>query len=346
MSNNADLVTLRDAGLFCEPGNFYIDPWRPVDHAVITHAHGDHARPGHSRYIAAHEGRLVLQARMGPSANIQTINYGEDILVNGVKVSFHPAGHVLGSAQVRIEYRGEIWVVSGDYKIEPDITCSPFEPVRCHTFITESTFGLPIYRWQSSNEIFRQIDSWWRSNQSIGKASILYAYAFGKAQRLLTGIDASIGPIFCHGAVTSLNTAYRESGVALPETNNPADVEKGYDFSRALILAPPSAQSTPWLKRFGDFSDGFASGWMQIRGKRRHRAIDQGFVLSDHADWPGLLTAIDATGAEKIFVTHGQVAPMVKWLSENGLDARAFETHFEGEQESESIIDTSQTIHQ
>jgi putative mRNA 3-end processing factor len=235
-----------------------------------------------------------------------------------------------------------VWVVSGDYKLERDITCSPFEPVPCNVFITESTFGLPIYRWQRSEEIFSQINRWWSNNKMAGKASVLYAYAFGKAQRLLSGIDSSIGPIFCHGAVESLNAAYRESGVMLPDTNNPAGVDKGFDFSGSLIVAPPSAQSTPWLKRFGEFSDGFASGWMQIRGKRRHRAIDQGFVLSDHADWPGLLTAIDATGAEKIFVTHGQVAPMVKWLCEKGLDARPLETHFEGEQESNSVSDASE----
>jgi len=320
-------------------GNFYIDPWRPVDYAVITHAHGDHARPGHSRYLAAQEGELVLRSRMGKEAFIETLPYGKSISVNGVKLAFYPAGHVLGSAQIRLEHNGDVWVVSGDYKVTLDNTCSAFEPIRCRTFITESTFGLPIYRWQPANEVFAQINNWWRSNQASGKASVLYAYAFGKSQRILAGIDESIGPIFCHGAVASLNLAYRESGVNLPQTLNPTEVEKDYDFSQALILAPPSAQSTPWLKRFGEFSDGFASGWMQIRGKRRHRAIDQGFVLSDHADWPGLHEAIDATGAERIIVTHGQVAPMVKWLSEKGLHAHSFITHFEGEQESDLEAD-------
>jgi putative mRNA 3-end processing factor len=238
---------------------------------------------------------------------------------------------VLGSAQVRIEHGGEVWVVSGDYRIEADSTCAAFEPVRCDVFITESTFGLPVYRWRPQAELFAEIDDWWRANQEVGRTSILFAYAFGKAQRVLAGIDASIGPIVCHGAVEALNDAYRESSVPLPRTLRVVEVEKGFDWSRALIIAPPSAQSTPWLRRFGDYSDGFASGWMLIRGARRRRAVDRGFALSDHADWPGLLSAIEATGAQRIFVTHGQVPVMVRWLTEQGYEARAMETRFEGE---------------
>lgn len=330
--SGADLVTLTDAGLYCEAGDFFVDPWRPVDRAIITHAHADHARPGHARYLAAKEGERVLRTRLGAEMTLDTLPYGESVDINGVRVSLHPAGHVLGSAQVRIEHGGEVWVVSGDYKLEADATCAPFEALRCHVFITESTFGLPIYRWRPQREVLAAIEAWWRRNQAAGKASVLYAYALGKAQRVLAGVDASIGPIFCHGAVDVLNRAYRDSDVPLPHTQSPSVVEKGYDFSQALVIAPPSAQGTPWLRRFGDLSDGFASGWMQIRGTRRRRAMDQGFVLSDHADWPALVAAIDATGAERIFVTHGFVAPMVRWLRERGYEAGALETEFEGEQ--------------
>jgi putative mRNA 3-end processing factor len=333
---SADLITLTDAGLYCEPGDFFVDPWQPVDRAIITHGHADHARPGHARYLAAREGERVLRTRLGDDVILDTLDYGQSINFNGVRVSLHPAGHVLGSAQVRMEYRGEVWVISGDYKLEADATCSPFETLRCHVFITESTFGLPIYRWRSQQEVFGAINAWWRNNQSAGKASVLYAYALGKAQRVLAGIDAGIGPIFCHGAVEVLNRAYRDSGVRLPDTHNPANAEKSYDFSQALVVAPPSAQGTPWLKRFGDLSDGFASGWMQIRGTRRRRAMDQGFVLSDHADWPGLVAAIEATGAERIFVTHGFVPPLVRWLRGRGYEAWALDTEFEGEEDGAS----------
>ena len=255
-----DLVTLTDAGLYCAAGDFHIDPWRPVPRAVITHAHADHARPGHASYLAARDGEKVLRVRLGPNATIDTVAYGEGIDMNGVRVSLHPAGHVLGSAQVRIEYRGEVWVVSGDYRVEADVTCTAFEPVRCDAFVTESTFGLPIYRWRPQVQLFAEIDAWWRENQEAGEASVLFAYAFGKAQRLLAGVDASLGPIVCHGAVEPLNAAYRESGVPLPRTLRVSEIEKGFDWSRALVVAPPSAQGTPWLRRFGDYSDALRFG--------------------------------------------------------------------------------------
>lgn len=325
------LITLREAGLYCEAGDFYIDPWQPVARAVITHAHSDHARPGHESYLTARAGEAVLRVRLGPAASIRTVAYGERVAMNGVTLSLHPAGHVLGSAQVRIAHAGQVWVVSGDYRVEADVTCAAFEPVRCDTFVTESTFGLPVYRWRPQAELFAEINEWWRANQAAGKASVLFAYAFGKAQRLLAGVDSSIGPIICHGAVEALNHAYRASGVALPRTLRVSGIACGFDFSRALVIAPPSAQSTPWPKRFGEYSDAFASGWMQIRGARRRRAVDRGFALSDHADWPGLMNAIAATGAERVFVTHGQVSVMVRWLSEQGYDAHAFETRFQGE---------------
>jgi putative mRNA 3-end processing factor len=327
MSRNDDLVCLRPEGLYCPPGDFHIDPWRPVARAVITHAHGDHARVGHAHYLAAEPSAHVLRARLGAIA-LQTVAYGKAVDCGTTRVSLHPAGHVLGSAQVRIEYRGRVWVVSGDYKVEPDPTCVPFEPLRCETFITESTFGLPIYRWPSSAEVFGDIDRWWNANAAAGRASVLFGYAFGKAQRILAGIDPSIGPVLVHGAVEPLNCAYRAAGVALPPTRLVSEVMDRNELKRALVLAPPSAQGTPWLRRFGDYSDAFASGWMRLRGTRRRRALDRGFVLSDHADWPGLMGAIAATGAQRVIVTHGQVPVMVRWLREQGLEAEAFKTEF------------------
>ncbi len=327
MNASDDLVVQRPEGLYCPPGDFYIDPWRPVERAVITHAHADHARTGHTRYLAAAAGEGVLRQRLG-EITLQTLPYGEVVDHFGVRVSLHPAGHVLGSAQVRMEYRGEVWVASGDYKVEDDGTCLPFEPVRCDTFITESTFGMPIYRWQPQASIYADIDAWWRANADAGRASVLYCYSFGKAQRILHGIDASIGPIICHGAAEPLNNVYRAAGVALPPTMLATDVTDKALFKRALIIAPPAAGGSSWIKRFGDYSDAFASGWMQVRGARRRRGVDRGFVLSDHADWPGLLAAVDATRCTRVIVTHGDEAVLVRALAGKGLQCDTFRTAF------------------
>ena len=309
-------------------GDFYVDPWRPVDRAVITHAHADHARPGHAAYLASKPALGVLQSRLGAKAQIETLAYSEISDINGVKISLHPAGHVLGSAQVRIEYRGEVWVVSGDYKLDFDPTCDGFESVKCDTFVTESTFGLPIYRWRPDAEVFAEINAWWAANAAVGRASVLMCYSFGKAQRILSGVDASIAPIVVHSAIQTLNTAYRDAGVNLPETKLVSEVTDPSDFKRALVLCPPSATVGPWIKRFGDFSDAFASGWMQLRGARRRGSYDKGFVLSDHADWPGLMGAIGATGANRVIVTHGSIPVMVRYLSEQGLEAGSFNTEY------------------
>ena len=331
----SDMVIVRKEGLYCVPGQFYIDPWRPVDRAVITHAHGDHARWGHKHYLASSQSVGILKSRLGQDIHIDALEYGERIVHNGVTVSLHPAGHVLGSSQVRMEHEGEVWVASGDYKVEPDATCAPFEAVRCHTFITESTFGLPIYRWDPQQDVFDEINRWWRRNADEGRASILYAYAFGKAQRLLCGLDPAIGPIVCHGAVEPLNRIYRAGGVSLPHTQLVSETDKA-DLKRALVLAPPSAAGSPWTRRFGDYSDAFASGWMLLRGARRRRGVDRGFVLSDHADWPGLLDAIHATGAQQVIVTHGSIPVMVRWLRQIGLDAKAFDTEY-GAEDDEAV---------
>ncbi len=330
-----DLIVARPEGLYCPPGDFYIDPWRPVARAVITHAHSDHARTGHGHYLAHDDSAGTLRTRLG-DITLQTLPYGEVIDHHGVRVSLHPAGHVLGSAQVRVEHGGEVWVASGDYKLEDDGTCVPFEPVRCHTFITESTFGLPIYRWPAQPVLFADIDAWWRANAAAARPSVLFCYAFGKAQRILHGVDASIGPIVVHGAVEPLNAVYRAAGVALPPTLRVTDpgVDKAL-LATALVLAPPSAQGTPWMRRFAHHADAFASGWMQLRGTRRRRGVDRGFVMSDHADWPGLQKAIGGTGAERVFVTHGSVAVLVRWLNEQGLEAQGFQTEY-GDEDDEA----------
>lgn len=333
MTSVADLIVQRPEGLYCPPGDFYIDPWRRVDRAVITHAHADHARPGHAHYLAAAPGAGLLRARLGQGIALQALAYGESVVHRGVRVSLHPAGHVLGSAQVRVEHGGQVWVASGDYRTTPagavpDRTCAPFEPVRCDVFITESTFGLPIYRWRPDHKLFAEINAWWARNAAQGRASVLTCYSLGKAQRILAGVDPSIGRIVCHGSVEPLNRAYREAGVALPDTRLATEVADKADLRRALVLCPGSAIGTPWTKRFGDFSDAFASGWMQIRGWRRRGGQDRGFVLSDHADWPGLLSAIGASGAKRVIVTHGSVPVLVRYLQEQGLQAESFETEY------------------
>lgn len=331
---STNLIQLTPAGLYCQAGDFHIDPWRPVPRAIITHAHSDHARRGSERYLTTPQGRQVLQTRLGEDAHIDVQTYGQPLSINGVQLSLHPAGHILGSAQVRVEHQGQVWVVSGDYKTQADPTCESFQPVRCHTFISESTFGLPIYHWPSPQSVFDQINAWWRTNREEGRASLLFAYALGKAQRLLVGVDTSIGPIYCHGAVERVNKDYRQSGVELPETQYAGQPSKSKDFAGSLVVAPPSAQGSVWARKFGDYSSAFASGWMLVRGTRRRRSVDRGFVLSDHADWTALNETIQETQAERILVTHGTTAPMVAWLRQQGLQAEALPTQFEGEQDT------------
>jgi putative mRNA 3-end processing factor len=326
------LLTPNHNGFYCAVGDFYIDPWRPVPRALITHAHADHYAWGCGAYLVAQAGEQVFRARLGHDAAIQTVPYGESVTLNGVKISFHPAGHILGSAQIRLEYGGEVWVVSGDYKTEADRTCAPFEVVPCHHFITEATFGLPIYHWQPQAAVLAQIDQWWAQNADAGRASVVFCYALGKAQRVQAGVDASIGPILTHGAAERINRAYRASGIALPDTIYAGDATKD-DIRRALVIAPISARGTSWTRRFGDHASAYVSGWMRIRGARRRRAVDRGFVLSDHADWDGLLRTIAATGAQRVGVTHGYTSVLSRWLQEQGVDAYALQTHYGGERD-------------
>lgn len=329
----ADVLTFTDRGIYCAAGDFYIDPWRPVDRALITHGHADHARPGMGAYLATPSAAPVMQYRLGPDAKIETQPYGKAIKIGSTMVSFHPAGHVLGSAQIKVEVGGQIWVVSGDYKVVDDGLSEPFEPVKCHAFISECTFGLPVFKWTPQDVLAQQLNDWWLQNKAAGRVSLLGAYALGKAQRLLTTVDADIGPILTHGAIENTNEVLRNQGINLPETIRVTPELNVKDYPGALVLATPGALAQSWARKFGPASSAFASGWMALRGVRRRRAADQGFVVSDHADWDGLNTAIRATGAEKVFVTHGYTSQFQRWLSDQGYDAHIVSTDYTGDEE-------------
>jgi putative mRNA 3-end processing factor len=324
------VLEFKPQGIYCPAGDFFIDPWKPVDRALITHGHADHSRWGMKRYLATEAATPVIKHRLGEIA-IDTIKYGEQRQIGDAKVSFHPAGHVPGSAQIRVEVAGEVWVASGDYKTVDDGLSEPFEPVPCHAFITESTFGLPVFKWDRQPDVIAELNTWWQANRDAGKFSIIGAYALGKAQRILANVDTSIGPILTHGAIENTNAVLRAQGLPLPPTIRVTADTNIKDHAGALVIATPSAMNGPWARKFGAASTAFASGWMAMRGVRRRRAADRGFVMSDHADWDGLNTAIKATGAERVFVTHGYTAQFSRWLSEQGYDAAVVETEFEGE---------------
>ncbi|HKK75962.1 MAG TPA: ligase-associated DNA damage response exonuclease [Saprospiraceae bacterium] len=324
------LLEFTNKGIYCAPADVYIDPWKKVKRALITHGHADHSRWGHSYYLCTKSARPVIRHRLGP-INIETVDYGETRTINGVKFSFHPAGHILGSAQIRAEYKGEVWVASGDYKIEDDGLAEAFVPIKCHGFITESTFGLPVYKWQPQEEVFDEINQWWRENKAQGKVSIISAYSLGKAQRIMQNIDPGIGRIFTHGAVENINEVIRKQGVPLVETTRVHSKIKKDEYKGGLVIAPPSATGGNWIRKFRPYSVAIASGWMGLRGTRRRRNADRGFVLSDHADWEGLNQAIKDTGCEKVIVTHGYTEVFTKWLREQGYEAYAEKTQFETE---------------
>lgn len=327
------LLSFTERGIYCAQADVYIDPWRPVARAVITHGHSDHARWGMQHYLTHHKTVPIMQHRLGADISVQGASFGERLNINGVEVSLHPAGHIIGSAQVRLSYKGETWVVSGDYKVQHDGIATPFEAVKCHAFITESTFGLPIYRWQPQPQVMAEINDWWQQNASENRASLLIAYSLGKAQRVLENIDRSIGPVYTHGAVENMQEVLREHGITLQPTLRVTGEHKKADFRKALIVAPMGAIGSAWARKLEPYSLGIASGWMQLRGARRRRAADRGFVLSDHADWEGLNNAIAATEAEKIFVTHGYTEIFSKWLNEQGYEAGIVKTEFAVEEE-------------
>jgi putative mRNA 3-end processing factor len=325
------LITVRPEGLYCEKGNFFIDPWRPVDTALITHAHSDHARSGSDHYMATTVSEGILRKRLGDTINLQGVEYGEKLKLGHTWVSFHSAGHVLGSAQIRVEYKDEVWVVSGDYKRCADPSCAPFEVVPCNTFITEATFGLPIYRWDPGAETARRIYDWWQADQE--RASILFCYAFGKAQRILAELTQFTNrPVYVHGAIQALTDIYREQGVQMLPTISTSAMPRNHKYAGELVLAPPSGHRSSWMKRFKHPQTAFASGWMAVRGARRRRGYERGFVLSDHADWPGLMQTVKDTQAETVYVTHGQSDVVARYLNETmAVNAMPLETLFEGE---------------
>jgi len=326
------MLTETPEGLYCEAGGFHIDPWGAVPRALITHAHGDHARPGSAAYLCTDASAPLLTRRLGPDAAFESLPYGQAITLGRTRVSFHPAGHVLGSAQIRVEGPEGVWVVTGDYKRAPDPTCAPFEVVTCDVFITESTFALPIYRWDPTADVIGDLVAWWNTNGANGLTSIVFCYTIGKAQRLLAEIGRLTDrPILVHGALLPMIEVYRDAGVVMPPT--PALIERGRGTSLAgeLVLAPPSARGTPWMRRLGDLSDGLASGLMRVRGVRRQRAYDRGFVISDHADWPALLETIADSGASRVLATHGHAEPLARFLRDQGIEAGVIRTAWEHE---------------
>ena len=325
------LIEFTDRGLYCPQGAFFIDPWRPVERAVITHAHSDHARAGSGYYLCHRLTLPLLRLRLGEHP-YQSVEWGESVLMNGVRVSLYPAGHIIGSSQVRVEYQGEVWVVSGDYKTENDGLSGAFEPVPCQTFITESTFGLPIYNWKPQAAIFSSIQDWVIKNQAAGKTSVLTAYSLGKAQRILPCLAEVSDRIFLHGAVWNVHQTLVEAGVVLPAAQRVHLDAPKETFKGSVVIAPSGAEESPWIRRFQPFEVGVCSGWMQVRGNVRRRNADAGFALSDHADWKGLLSAIKATGAEKVFVTHGFQAALSRYLNELGIQAAEVRTEY-GEDE-------------
>lgn len=325
------ILDFTSKGIYCPEGKFYIDPWRPVKKALITHAHADHSRPGNQHYLAHHHSETIMRQRLGNEIQVETLDYNKSIIINGVKVSFHPAGHIPGSAQIRLEHKGKVVVVSGDYKLEDDGLSTPFEPVKCHEFVTETTFGLPIYQWKPQAEIFSEINKWWRQNKESGKTSVIFAYALGKAQRIMKNVDKNIGKIYAHGAVENATDALRKTGLDLTETIKITNDIPKKNYAGNLVIATPASIGTPWMKKLAPYSTGITSGWMMLRGTRRRKAADRGFVLSDHADWNGLLEAVKLSEAETIYSTHGYSNVFTKYLQEQGLNAISLDTQFEGE---------------
>lgn len=335
------LITFTDMGLYCPAGDFYIDPWYPVHKAVITHAHSDHARRGHQHYLCHHHTLPLLQLRLGHQS-YQSIDWNEPVTINGVKVSLHPAGHIIGSAQIRIEHRGEVWVVSGDYKVENDGISGSFEPIRCHTFITESTFGLPIYQWKPQQLLFSEMQQWIQNNMQEGYTSVLIAYSLGKAQRILQAITPLTDRIYVHGAVWNTHQTIVQSGIALPPVQKLTSATHKDDLKKAVVIAPSSAIGSPWLKRFTPYRLGVCSGWMQVRGHARRQNVDTGFALSDHADWPGLLNTVKATGATQVYVTHGFTAAFARYLNECGIAAAEVQTAYGNEEDDTGSENTKE----
>lgn len=323
------LLAFNANGIYCAAADVYLDPWRKVDKAIISHGHADHSRWGNKKYITHHHNIPIMKHRLG-EIDVEGKAYGESFTINNVKFSLHPAGHVIGSSQIRVEHKGEVWVFTGDYKDEVDGVCTPFEPVKCDTFITECTFGLPAFKWKPQAEVMQDINQWWQDNKAEGRTSVLFGYSLGKAQRLLKHLNPDIGKIYTHGAIENMTEVLRAM-VDFPETTRVTRETTKKELNGNLVLAPPSAHGGTWIRKMVPYVTASASGWMTFRGARRRRAIDKGFVMSDHCDWDGLLNSIKATGCEKVICTHGYTDIFSKYLRELGYDARTQDTQYEGE---------------
>ena len=323
------LLQFNEKGIYCAAADVYLDPWKPVEKAIISHGHADHSRWGHKAYITHHINVPIIKHRLG-EINVTGKEWGETFTIKNVKFSLHPAGHIIGSSQIRVEHKGEVWVFTGDYKTEDDGVATPYEPVKCHTFITECTFGLPAFKWRPQSEVFNDINTWWSANKAEGKTSVIFGYSLGKAQRLLRYLDTDIGKIYTHGAIENMTEVIRPLST-MPETTRITRETKKEELLGNIVVAPPSAHGSTWIRKMVPYVTASASGWMTFRGARRRRAIDKGFVLADHCDWQGLLTSIKATGAEKVICTHGYTDIFSRFLAEQGYDARTEQTQYEEE---------------
>jgi putative mRNA 3-end processing factor len=324
------MLELRKEGLYCIPGQFYIDPWHKVSHAVITHAHSDHAKAGHDQYLCHHLTKTILEKRLGHYF-YQGVEWGKPIYHKGVKISLHPAGHIAGSSQIRIEYKGEIWVVSGDYKTENDGISSIFEPIQCHTFISESTFGLPVYKWEPQNIIYEKMRNWVLRNFNQGFNSVFFAYSLGKAQRVAEAVSTVTENVILHSSAYDMHILLQENNITLPNVIHHKEYTKDRSVNPTVIIAPMSTINSSWLNKFSPFKTAICSGWMLVRGHAKRQGCDAGFVLSDHADWEGLIQSIDATGAENILITHGYESVVSRYLQEKGMNARELNTQIRKE---------------
>jgi putative mRNA 3-end processing factor len=323
------LLTLTKQGLYCPQADVYIDPWRAVPRAIITHAHSDHARTGNTAYLAHTQSKEVLKYRLGKKITINTLNYEQTLFVNGVKISLHPAGHIIGSAQVRLEHKGEVWVCSGDYKVIADGLTVPFAAVKCHRFITESTFGLPIYKFNKAAHDIALLQQWVLDTIAAKQNVLLIGYSLGKAQRILHAV-ATLGiPIVVHNNIYDCNEAVGFSNTGLIKHT----IANKYIKVPCIIVVPPGSADAAWLKAYTPYATAMCSGWMQVRAWRRRSNLEKGFAISDHCDWPGLLQAIQATEAQHIYITHGYKAVLAKYVREQlHLQATELETLFEGDE--------------
>jgi putative mRNA 3-end processing factor len=325
------LIDFTSSGLYCHIADVYIDPWKPVDRAIITHAHSDHARIGNMAYLTHKDSVPLLRHNLGRYLSVQSLDYNEPIFINGVKISLHPAGHIIGSSQVRLEYKGEVWVISGDYKLDDDGISKPFESVKCDVFVTESTFGLPLFRWRNQLEVYNEINNWWYNNMIENKTSILIGYTLGKAQRLICNLDKSIGDIYVHKSIESINQVMRENGTYIPQLKIFGPTTEFSQLKNTLIIAPPSSLNSQWIQQLEPSSVAIASGWMSLRGTKRNKKIDKGFILSDHADWEQLKESVSASGAKTVYITNGYASSFSRWMEEKGIDSKKIETKFQGE---------------